>query len=96
MSEYIFYTNEGFAQAPDGNAIDNCQLLGCAYGDNKQEALDSLLNENPWIVEREYNPSDIICKELSPVKNSDRALAFLTDLLDKRQLEEYSNWLNSL
>ena len=55
-------------KSPAHNAIDNCQLLGCAYGDNKQEALNCLLNENPWIVEREYNPSDIICKELSPVK----------------------------
>ena len=42
MTEYIFYTTEGFTQAPDGNDIENCQLLGRAYGKGKHDALSNL------------------------------------------------------
>ena len=45
MKKYIFYTTEGFTQAPDGEDIENCQLLGCASGQDKQEAMDNLLKE---------------------------------------------------
>ena len=42
MTEYIFYTTEGFTQAPDGEDIENCQLLGRAYGKDKHDALSNL------------------------------------------------------
>ena len=64
MAEYIFYTTEGYTQAPDGEDIENCQLLGRACGKDKSEALDNLLKDNPWIVERGYNPHEAISKEL--------------------------------
>ena len=43
MSEYIFYTTEGFTQAPNGNNVENCQVLGRAFGKNikKQGAISS-------------------------------------------------------
>lgn len=65
MKKYIFYTTEGFTQAPDGEDIENCQLLGCAYGQDKQEAMDNLLKENPWIKERGFEPRKAICAELA-------------------------------
>lgn len=34
----IFYTTEGFTQAPDGEDIENYQLLGRAYGKDKHDA----------------------------------------------------------
>ena len=56
MSEYIFYTTEGFTQAPNGNNVENCQVLGRAFGKNIKEARCNLIKENrrrgnsPWIA----------------------------------------------
>ena len=96
MTEYIFYTTEGFTQAPDGNDIENCQLLGRAYGKDKHDALSNLLKEKPWIKERGFEPCEIICKELVSTSNAEAKLSFLTKLLDERQLAEYTNWLKTI
>ena len=96
MEKYIFYTTEGFTQAPDGEDIENCQLLGCAYGQDKQEAMDNLLTENPWIKERGFEPRKAICAKLATTHNVEDKLSFITGLLDERQLEEYSNWLKAI
>ena len=96
MAEYIFYTTEGFTQAPDGEDIENCQLLGRAYGIDKHDALSNLLNENPWIKERGFEPYEAICKELASSANIETKLSFLTNLLDERQLSEYTNWLKTV
>ena len=96
MTKYIFYTTEGFTQSPDGEDIDNCQLLGCAYGQDKQEAMDNLLTENPWIKERGFEPRKAICAELATTHNAEDKLSFITGILDERQLEEYSNWLKAI
>ena len=69
MNEYIFYTTEGFTQAPNGDDIENCQLLGRASGKDKYEALVNLLKYNPWIVERGYNPDNVIYAELASMAN---------------------------
>lgn len=65
MKEYIFYTTEGFSQAPDGDNIENCQLLGCACGIDKQDALQNLLKENSWIEQRGFTFCNAIGKELA-------------------------------
>ena len=96
MTEYIFYTTEGFTQAPDGNDIENCQLLGRAYGKDKHNALSNLLKENPWIKERGFEPCETICKESVSTSNAEAKLSFLTNLLDERQLAEYTNWLKTI
>lgn len=38
-----FYTTEGFTQAPNGNNVENCQVLGRALGKilKKQGAISS-------------------------------------------------------
>lgn len=65
MNEYIFYTTEGFTIAPNENVeVENCQLLGCAFGSNKDEAQDNLLKENPWISEAGYSTSEFIVRQL--------------------------------
>ena len=96
MEKYIFYTTEGFTQAPDGEDIENCQLLGCAYGQDKQEAMDNLLTENAWIKERGFEPRKAICAKLATTHNAEDKLSFITGLLEERQLEEYSNWLKAI
>ena len=52
-------------QAPDGEDIENCQLLGHAYGKDEHDALLNLLKENPWIEQRGLSPNEAIGKELA-------------------------------
>ena len=54
MARFIFYTTEGTTEAPDGEDIENCQMLGYADGKTLNEALESLLRENTWIKECGY------------------------------------------
>ena len=65
MNEYIFYTTEGFTEAPNANiAIDNCQVIGRAHGTNEKEALNNLIAENEWILEAGFDPSSFITQQL--------------------------------
>ncbi len=64
MNEYIFYTPEGFTQDPNGNDIENCQLLGTANGKDEAEAKENLLKENPWIIEAGFAPSEFFVRQL--------------------------------
>lgn len=96
MTEYIFYTTEGFTQAPDGEDIENCQLLGRAYGKDKHDALQNLLKENSWIEERGFAPYEAIGKALISTNNAEEKLSYLTSLLDERQLAEYENWMKTI
>lgn len=96
MTEYIFYTPEGVTQTPNGEDIQNCQILGSAFGKNKHQALKNLLIDSPWIKDMGFDPYKAIGKELTTTSNAEAKLAFLTNILDKRQLEEYKNWLNMI
>ena len=80
MTEYIFYTTEGYTQAPDGEDIENCQLLGRAYGIDKHDALQNLLKENSWIENRGFDPCEAIGKELISTTNAEEKLSFITNL----------------
>lgn len=93
MAEYIFYTTEGFTQAPDGEDIENFQLLGRANGKDRHEALGGLLRDNPWIEARGFDPCKAIYQKLTSTSDAEAKLSFLANLLDKNQLEEYTNWL---
>lgn len=70
MARFIFYTCEGRTQAPDGSEVENCQMLGIANGDNRQEAKTRLLVENDWILECGYRTDRIICEELASASHS--------------------------
>ena len=44
MNEYIFYTTEGYTYPPkEDMEIENCQVLGRAYGETAKEAKVNLL-----------------------------------------------------
>lgn len=62
MSEYLFYTTEGFTLDPKGNDIDNCQILGKAIGKDQHEALHRFIADNQWIKEHGFNPDKILCE----------------------------------
>lgn len=64
MSEYLFYTTEGFTQDPNGNDVENCQVLGRTFGRNEDEAKCNLLKENPWIEKAGFDATALIVKQL--------------------------------
>lgn len=58
MEEYLFYTAEGVALSPNGQEVENMQVLGRASGNSEAEALARLVEENPWIREAGFNPKE--------------------------------------
>lgn len=65
MNEYIFYTTEGHTIAPISEVkVENCQVLGRAWGDNAEKAKEALLNKNPWINEAGFHNDKIIAQQL--------------------------------
>ncbi|MBR3946391.1 MAG: hypothetical protein IKJ56_04725 [Bacteroidales bacterium] len=102
MNEYIFYTCEGFTYPPkDDIEVENCQVLGRAYGGTPTEARNNLLKENPWINECGFNVNKAICKQLVTndttiaIKQKQEEIEYLVSLLDKRQLDEFEKWLQN-
>jgi hypothetical protein len=66
MKKYIILTPEGQTIAPNLDFdVDNLQVLGIVENvTNEDEAIISLLKENSWIIDAEYNVSDFIIYEL--------------------------------
>ena len=64
MNEYLIYTLGGFCQAPNGDSIDNCQVLGRAKGKDEVEAIENLLLENPWIIDSGYERKDFMIVQI--------------------------------
>ncbi len=65
MNEYIFYTTEGETIAPDEDVeVDNCQVLGRIKARNAEQAMQLLLQENPWIEEAGFDTAGIIVEQL--------------------------------
>lgn len=93
MNEYIFYSLEGETCAPNNKESENCQMLGCAFGEDEHEALNHLFEENGWIKEQGFDRGKIIGRELSPCNNAESKLSYLVELLDEKQMEEYMEWL---
>ena len=71
MAHFIFYTSEGSSEAPNGEDVENCQMLGYAEGENANLALERLLRENAWIGEHGY-------KELSACQVAEKPVYFLS------------------
>lgn len=55
MHTYLFYTSEGYTEAPDLSAVENCQILGVVQSDTEETARTRLIEENPWISEHGYS-----------------------------------------
>lgn len=60
MNEYIFYTDEGYCEAPNENVVENFQVIGFEKGKTKEDALKTLLENNPWIKDYSYKVENII------------------------------------
>ena len=65
MNEYIFHTSEGSTLSPTNNTdVENCQVLGCAFGITEEDARTALLDENPWIDECGFCMDKVFCKQI--------------------------------
>lgn len=65
MNKYIFFTTEGTTYPPiEGKEVDNCQLLGRAYGQTPEEAKSNLLKDNPWIEETGFDSDCFIVEQI--------------------------------
>lgn len=86
MNEYIFYSTEGQTEAPNKSIeVENCQVIGCAKGVTKDDALLNLLKENPWINEAKYNTSKFIIKQLLTNDQRDDIRTLLSYLWDDEE-----------
>ena len=61
MKKYIILTPEGETLSPNGNEVENLQVLGIVETvKDENEAIVKLLQENEWIIDAEYNVSEFI------------------------------------
>lgn len=66
MKKYIFISPEGETIAPNGNEVENMQVIGIVENvTNENEALKKLLLENEWIIDAEFNIAEFICYEIN-------------------------------
>ena len=66
MKRYIFITPEGTTFSPNGDEVENMQVIGTVENvENENEALKKLLIENEWIIDAEFNVAEFICYEIS-------------------------------
>lgn len=65
MKKYIFITPEGNTTSPNGNDVENMQVIGIVENvASENEALKKLLIENEWIIQSEFNIAEFICYEI--------------------------------
>ena len=65
MKKFIFITGEGETTAPNGNEVENMQVIGIIENvATEDEALKKLLQENSWIYDAEFNIADFIAYEI--------------------------------
>ncbi|WP_035141567.1 hypothetical protein [Flavobacterium daejeonense] len=66
MKKYIFITTEGSTFSPNGEEVENMQVIGIVEDiNNEDEALKKLLIENTWIIDSEFNVAEFICYEIA-------------------------------
>lgn len=65
MKKYIFITPEGTTFSPNGNEVENMQVIGIVENvKDENEAYKKLLIENEWIIESEFNVAEFICFQI--------------------------------
>jgi len=65
MKRFIFITAEGTTFSPNGDEVENMQVIGMVENAlNENEALKKLLIENEWIIDTEFNIAEFICYEI--------------------------------
>ena len=60
MIEYVFVTNQGNTESPNGDMVENQQVLGYEFGKDLNAARQNLISNNPWIIDSGYDIEEII------------------------------------
>ena len=60
--KYLFYTSDGYTESPNGNTVENLQVLGEAEGCSVNEAYNKLVENNDWIVSGDFTPENTYYK----------------------------------
>ncbi|MBQ8051580.1 MAG: hypothetical protein IJ197_08430 [Bacteroidaceae bacterium] len=90
MNKYIIYTTEGHTTAPNEVVeVENCQVLGCANGKNKQEAVKNLLENNLWITEAHFSTAEFIVQPLL----TEEILSDIKKVVDYLWMDEERHYL---
>ncbi len=91
MKTYIFFTTEGYSESPTAQSIENAQMLGRASGNNISSALDSLLDENPWILESGFVREKIFAEQIFDKKTKNNIKTVINYLWkdEQKHYEEY-------
>ncbi len=65
MKKFIFITHEGKTISPNGQEIENMQVVGIVEKvETEDEALKKLLQDNSWIYDAEFNVAEFIAYEI--------------------------------
>lgn len=65
MKKFIFITSEGKTNAPNGDKVENMQVIGIVENvETEDEALKKLLQENSWIFDAEFNIAEFVAYEI--------------------------------
>ena len=65
MKKFIFITPEGNTTAPNGDEVENMQVIGIVEDVNsEEEAIRKLLMENDWIIDAEFNVAEFIVYQI--------------------------------
>ncbi len=62
MRHFIFYTTDGFTQAPDLTEMDNCQILAFEDAPDKPSAWNSFASLYANLSKMGFH--NILCKEI--------------------------------
>lgn len=73
MNKYVIYTAQGYCEDPDGNEVDNYQILGWIQANDKKEAVEKFLNDNSWVSEKGYDKHGFVAQQLS---DNERVLVY--------------------
>lgn len=65
MKKFVFYSFEGYTESPNGQPVENLQILGFENGENECEAFKTLIRNNQWITESGFNKDKIMSRQLA-------------------------------
>ena len=89
MNEYIFYTTEGFTYPPiEGKDVENCQVLGQAFGNNVQDAKTQLEKRCPWIKDCGFDIEEAISKQVLTEENK-KDINMVLEYLMEEEFKHY-------
>lgn len=66
QKKFIIATMEGTTEAPNEESCDNIQILGIVEAFSIAEAGKKVIEENPFILDLDFNPEEFIFYQVTP------------------------------